>query len=410
MGALCAYRHAICLPCQQPMNRIYLDHNATTPVRPEVLEAMLPYLQGTFGNPSSIHSFGQEAKKGIEVARERIAKLIGARPMEIVFTGGGTEADNLAIKGVALSSGERGRHIITSSVEHHAVLNTCQALARHGYEVTYLPVDSCGKVDPDDVKRAMRSDTILVSIMHSNNEVGTIQRIEEIAEVTEACGVVFHTDAIQSVGKVPLTVGALGVSLASISAHKIYGPKGVGALWIKEGVRIQPQIQGGHHEMNRRAGTENVAGIVGFGKAAELAYADIEAYRHKVRTLTDYFWERIQSRMEHVSLNGHPLERLPNTLNVSFGFVEGESVAIHLDLQGVAASTGSACTSGSWEPSHVLVAMGRSPVSAQGSLRFSLGLGTTREEIDRAVDALASTIDRLRSMSPLYRDAMKRVR
>jgi cysteine desulfurase len=391
------------------MARIYLDYNATTPLRPEVLEAMLPYFRETYGNPSSIHRFGQEAKKGVEEAREKVARLIHASPMEIVFTGGGTEADNLAIKGVAYAHREKGRHLITSTIEHHAVLNTCQHLEKEGFRVTYLPTDRYGRVDPDAVRKAITSETILITLMHSNNEVGTIQPIEEISKIAKDRGILFHTDAIQSIGKITVDVNPLGVDLLSMSAHKVYGPKGVGALFIKQGIPLSSQIHGGHHEMNRRAGTENVAGITGFGKAAELASAELEKNDETIKTLRDYFWDKIQQRIDHVYLNGHPLDRLPNTLHVSFEFIEGESVIINLDLQGIAASTGSACTSGALEPSHVLVAMRMDLRLAQGSLRFSLGRETTQEEIDQTVDVLAETVSRLRSLSPFYVDAKRAV-
>jgi len=389
------------------MDPIYLDYNATTPLHPEVLESMLPYMQGIYGNPSSIHRFGRDAKQGIEETREKVARLISVRPMEVVFTGGGTEADNLAIKGVASLKREKGRHIITSSIEHHAVLNTCQHLEKEGFRVTYLPVDRHGMVDPDEVRRAITKETILITIMHSNNEVGTIQPIEEIGEIARDFGVLFHTDAVQSMGKVPVDVNALRVDLLSMSAHKIYGPKGVGALFVRTGVQIEPLVHGGHHEMNRRAGTENVAGIAGFGKAGEMALSSLGEGSETIRTLRDYFWERIEERIPHVYLNGHPFRRLPNTLHVSFEFVGGESLLILLDLSGIAVSGGSACTSGAQEPSHVLAAMGISKEIAQGSIRFSLGRGTKREEIDRAVEVLREAVNRLRSMSPLFADRKK---
>jgi cysteine desulfurase len=391
------------------MNPIYLDHNATTPLRGEALEAMLPYLCDAYGNPSSIHRFGQAAKKGVEEAREKVAHLIHARPIEIVFTGGGTEADNLAVKGVVHFNKGRGGHLITSSIEHHAVLSACQHLEKEGFRVTLLPVSRDGMVDPDDVKGAIRPDTILISVMHANNEVGTIQPIEEIGEIARTRGILFHTDAVQSVGKIPVDVEKLGVDLLSMSAHKMCGPKGTGALYIRRDVKIEPQIHGGHHEMNRRAGTENVAGIAGFGRAAELVEAELEEGPERMRLLRDTFWEKIRERIDHVHLNGHPEKRLPNTLNVSFEFIEGESTLISLDLQGIAASTGSACTSGSLEPSHVLVAMGVPRSAAQGCLRFSIGRGTTYEEIDRTVVVLAETVHRLRSMSPFFLDAKRRV-
>lgn len=390
------------------MSRIYLDYNATTPPRPEVVQAMLPYFQEAYGNPSSIHRFGQEAKQGMEEGREKVARLINAIPSEIVFTGSGTEADNLAVKGVAyIHRGRRG-HIITSPIEHHAVLNTCQHLEREGFRVTYVPVDRYGMVDPEEVRRAITGETLLISIMHSNNEVGTIQPIEEISKIARAHGVLFHTDAVQSAGKVPVDVKELGVDLLSLSAHKIYGPKGVGAFFLKKGISVEPLIHGGHHEMNRRPGTENVAGIVGFGKAAELAFSELEQNRERMKATRDYFWEKIQERIDGVCLNGHPIQRLPNTLNVSFEWVEGESLVINLDLRGVAAATGSACTSGALEPSHVLVAMGIPLLTAQGALRLSLGRGTTRNEIDEALEVLVETVNRLRSMSPFYADAKKK--
>ncbi|MCJ7642470.1 MAG: cysteine desulfurase NifS [Desulfobacterales bacterium] len=387
------------------MRRIYLDYNATTPVRPEVLEAMMPFLRESYGNPSSIHHFGQEAKKGIEVAREKLANLIRARPPEIVFTGGGTEADNLAIKGVAYANRSKGKHLITSSVEHHAVLHSCRHLEKDGFHVTYLPVDSHGRVNPDDMKRTFRRDTILVTIMHSNNEVGTLQPIETIGKIAQEQGVLFHTDSIQSIGKIPVDVERLGVDLLSISGHKFYGPKGVGALYVKDGVTIECQTHGGSHERQRRAGTENVAGIVGLGKAAELASMEIGETQENIRILRDYFWGCIQGHIDRVQLNGDPVQSLPNTLNVTFDSVQGESVVINLDLQGVSVSTGSACTSGALEASHVLMAMGMSPMAAQGSLRFSLGRWTTREEIDQTVGLLAKTVNRLRSVRPSPLDA-----
>jgi cysteine desulfurase len=386
------------------MKRIYLDHNATTPLRPEVLEAMLPYFHEKFGNPSSIHRFGQEVKKGVEEAREQVARLIHAHPREIVFTGSGTEANNLAIKGAVSLLQKKGRHLITSSIEHPAVLKTCQYLENQGLRVTYLPVDRYGIVDPEEVRESITPETILISVMHANNEVGTIQPVQEIGQIARTHGILFHTDAIQSVGKLPVDVRSLGVDFLSISAHKIYGPKGVGALFIKEGTLIEPLHHGGHHELNRRAGTENVSGIVGFGRASELAFEELERNREKMESLRDHFWEKIREGIDHVYLNGHPVKRLPNTLNVTFEFIEGESLVINLDLFGIAASTGSACTSGALEPSHVLIAMGVPALQAQGSLRLSVGRESTREEVDQTVDVLKETVGRLRSMSPFYAD------
>jgi cysteine desulfurase len=368
---------------------------------------MLPYLREVYGNPSSIHHFGQVAKKGIEEAREKVAHLINASPMEIVFTGSGTETDNLAIKGAVYFYREKGRHIITSSIEHHAVINSCHHLEKGGFQVTYLPVDHYGMIDPDEVRRAITRETILITIMHSNNEVGTIQPIEEIGQIAKEHKIIFHTDAIQSIGKIPIDVETLGVDLLSISSHKIYGPKGVGGLYIKKGTSIEPQLHGGHHEMNRRAGTENVAGVIGFGKAAELAARELKASQEGMRELRDYLWESIKQRIDYVHLNGHPVKRLPNTLNVSFEFIKGESIVINLDLHGIATSTGSACTSGTLEPSHVLVAMGVPILMAQGGLRFSLGKGTIKQEIDLTVEVLTETVSRLRSISPFYADMKK---
>ena len=383
---------------------IYFDNNATTRLAPEALEAMQPYLTEFYGNPSSIHRFGQEVKKVVEEAREQVARLMNAHPREIVFTGSGTEANNLAIKGAASLLQKNGRHLITSSIEHPAVLKTCQYLEKVGFQVTYLPVDRYGMVDPEEVRKSITPETILITLMHSNNEVGTIQPVQEISQIARAHGILFHTDAIQSIGKIPVDVRSLGVDFLSISAHKIYGPKGVGALFIKEGTLIEPLHHGGHHELNRRAGTENVSGIVGFGKASELALEELLKNPERAKPLRDYFWEKIQQGIDHVHLNGHPTKRLPNTLNVTFEFIEGESLVINLDLFGIATSTGSACTSGALEPSHVLLAMGVPVLQAQGSLRLSIGRDTTQEEVDQTVEVLKETVHRLRSMSPLYAD------
>lgn len=384
------------------MKRVYLDHNATTPLHPEVLEAMLPYYRDIFGNASSVHSFGQEARKGINQAREKVAELLAGDAREIIFTSGGTEADNFAVRGICAVLKEKGNHIITSAIEHQAVLNTCKYLEKNGFEVTYLPVDKYGLVDPDKVKEAINEKTILVSVMHANNEMGTIEPIAEIGNICKEKNVRFHTDAVQTVGKVPTAVNELNVDLLSLSAHKIYGPKGIGALYIRKGTKIEAFIRGGHHERHLRAGTENVAGIVGLGKACELARANLDAQAGHLIKLRDKLEKGIRERIKHVHLNGHPEKRLPNTLDLSFEFVEGESMILSLDLKGVAVSTGSACTSGSLEPSHVLVAMGVPPEIAQGSLRFSLGRENTPEDIDYVLENLPPIIERLRSMSPLY--------
>lgn len=385
--------------------RIYLDNNATTPIHPDVRAAMLPYLSQTFGNPSSIHSFGRETREAVYEAREKVARLIGAKSSEIIFTSGGTEANNLAIKGVALAR-EGGGHIITSAIEHHAVLVPCQYLERKGFEVSFLPVDHDGFLDPDDVRRAITNKTILISIMHSNHEVGTLEPLEEIGKLAMERDIPFHTDAVQSGGKVPIDVSALGVNLLSLSAHKLYGPKGVGAMYLRNGTKILPQIFGGHQESNLRAGTENVAGIVGFGEAAEVALHEMQVDGEKVYGLRDRLWEKIKEGVESVRLNGHPTKRLPNTLNIAFDCVEGESLMINLDLRGIAVSMGSACTSGSLETSHVLLAMGLSPIMARGSIRFSLGMENTQEEVEYTANTLEEIVRRLRSTSPLNENGM----
>lgn len=385
------------------MKRIYLDHNATTPVHPEALKAMLPFYEDEFGNASSLHSFGRKAREAVEEAREKVARLAGqCEPVDIVFTGGGTESDNFAIKGAAHALKGKGRHIVTSQIEHLAVLSPCEFLAKNGYEVTYVSVDEYGLVDLGALKEAVRDDTILISVMFANNETGTIQPIEEIAKIAHERGILFHTDAVQAVGKLPVDVEKMGIDSMSMSAHKIYGPKGVGALYMNKRAKVTPFIQGGHHERNRRAGTENVPGIVGFGKACELAQGEMESENERLTALRDRLWSGISKNVKDVKLNGHPTERLPNTLNVSFKYVEGESVLLNLDLKGIAASSGSACTSGSLEPSHVLKAMGVDAAVAQGSVRFSLGRANTEADIDRVIKEIPPIIKKLRDMSPLY--------
>jgi len=385
------------------MKRVYLDHNATTPTHPEVVKAILPYYKEVFGNASSVHQFGQQARKAIDEAREKIANFIGASPKEIVFTSGGTEANNLALKGVAYANERKGKHIITSSMEHHAVLNPCKYLEKKGFKVTYLPVDKYGLVDPEKVRRAVTKETILISIIHANNEVGTIEPVAEIGKIAKEIGIYFHTDAAQTVGKIPVNVNELNIDLLSLSGHKIYGPKGIGVLYIRKGTRIQPLIQGGHHEKNRRAGTENVPAIVGLGKAIEIAKATMEKESMRLTNLRNKLCSGIGEKIDYVRLNGHPGRRLPNTLNMSFEFVEGESMILSLDLEGIAVSTGSACTSGSLEPSHVLKAMRVDPAVAQGSIRFSLGKDNTEEDIDYVLEVLPEIVTRLRAMSPLYK-------
>ena len=385
---------------------VYLDHAATTPVRPEVIEAMLPYFALTFGNASSIHMFGQEARKALESARETVAHCIGARPEEIYFTGGGTESDNLALQGVARANSRKGKHLITSQIEHHAVLTCCSYLEKEGFEVTYSPVDRLGVVKLEALEAAVRADTILFSVMLANNETGTLEPISEIAAMARGKGIPVHTDAVQAVGKIPVNVDALRVDLLSISAHKMHGPKGVGALYVRRGVRVDPLFYGGHHERTRRPGTENVAGVVGFAKAMELATEELPAASKQLTALRDRLERGIRERIPRVRLNGHPAERLPSILNVSFDFVEGESLLLALDLQGIAVSTGSACTSGSLEPSHVLQAMGLPRVGTQGSLRFSIGRDNTEDEIDFVVGRLAGVVHRLRRMSPLHTEGV----
>ncbi|MDI6814633.1 MAG: cysteine desulfurase NifS [Dehalococcoidales bacterium] len=385
------------------MRRIYLDYAATTPVYPEVVTAMLPYFTDAFGNPSSIYSYGQEAKGAIEEARSKVADLIGARSSEVVFTSGGTEADNFAIKGVAYAKEGKGNHIITTLIEHAAVINTCKFLESRGFEITYLPVDGYGLVDPDNVKKAVTDKTILVSVMHANNEVGTIEPIAEIGKITKEAGIYFHTDAVQTAGHIPVDVNELGVDLLSMSAHRLYGPKGVGALYIRKGTKLVPFMHGGEQERWRRATTENVPGIVGFGKAAEIALQEMSQEAERLTYLRDKLIKGLLERIDHIHLNGHPSQRLPNNVNVSIDFIEGESMLLNLDLEGICASTGSACASSSLEPSHVLLAMGFSHERAHGSLRFTLGKWTTEEEIDQVLEVLPRVVARLRAMSPLLK-------
>jgi cysteine desulfurase len=391
------------------MKRTYLDYAATTPTDERVVEAMRPFYSEKFGNPSSIHSFGQEAKTAIEVARGQVARLIGAKEEEIVFTSGGTEADNQALEGVAFANEKNGNHIITSAIEHHAVLECCEFLKKRGFQVTILPVDEFGVVGSESVVKAITDKTILVSIMHANNEIGTIQPIREIAGTvgrrTLDVGqkIYFHTDAVQTVGHLPIDVNELGVDLLSISAHKLYGPKGVGALYVRKGTRITSFLHGGAQENNRRASTENVPGIVGFGVAAELAMKEMQAEEVRLKRLRDKLINELLQRISNIRLNGHPLERLANNVNLSVEFIEGESMLLNLDLLGVAASSGSACTSGSLDPSHVLLALGLKHEIAHGSLRFTLGKQTTEAEIDYLIQELPKIVEKLRQMSPLWR-------
>lgn len=383
------------------MNRIYMDHAATTPVRPEVLEAMLPYFNTEFGNPSSVYSWGRSARKALDSARDLVAELLGASASEIVFTAGGSEGANMAVKGVAWADQGRGKHIITSAIEHHAVLDTVLWLEKQGFEVTVLPVDEFGSVSPAQVREALRPDTILVSIMHANNEVGTIQPISEIGAIVREHEAKFHTDAVQTAGVLELDVQALNVDLLSISAHKFYGPKGVGALYVRKGVRLHPLVHGGAQEKRRRAGTENTAGIVGMAKALELAQAERVDENARLTKMRDRLIQGLQ-KIPHTRVNGSLEQRLPNNVNVCFEFIEGESMLLNLDLRGIAASSGSACTSGSLDPSHVLLAMGLSHEIAHGSLRLTLGRDNTEADVDVVLQEVPGIVERLRAMSPLY--------
>ena len=389
------------------MKRVYLDYTATTPTRPDVVKAMLPYFTDVFGNPSSIHSYGQEGKEAIEEARVKVAELIGAQDEEIVFTSGGTEADNFALKGVAYANEKKGNHIIASPIEHHAVMETCKFLEQRGFRVTFLPVDEYGLVDPDDVRRAITSETILISVMHANNEIGTIEPIAEIGKLAREAEICFHTDAVQTVGHIPVDVDEFGVDLLSLSAHKLYGPKGVGALYIRKGTKLTPFMHGGEQERRRRAGTENIPGIVGLGKAVELVRQEMSEEAERLTLLRDRLIKGLMEQIDRVHLNGHPRARLPNNVNVSIDFVEGESMVLNLDLEGICASTGSACSSASLEPSHVLLATGVLPEQAHGSLRLTLGRWTIEEDIQRVLEVLPRIVAKLRAMSPLLKDGRK---
>ena len=379
-----------------------MDHAATTAVDKEVIKAMLPYFDNQFGNASSLHQFGQEAKEALEQSRETVAKLINAEPREIIFTSGGTESDNWAIKKIAFTNEDKGSHIITSRIEHHAVLESCEFLEKNGFKVTYLPVDKYGLVNPEDVKNAITKNTILVSIMHANNEIGTIEPIEEIGKICKEKGVYFHTDAVQTVGKVPIDVKKMNVDLLSCSSHKLYGPKGVGFLYVKKGTKIAPMMHGGGHEFCLRSGTENVAGIVGFAKACELAQKNMEKWNSHEKRLRDKLVKGVLERIPESWLNGHPEKRLEGNANLCFKCIEGESLILHLDDKGVAASTGSACSTKSLKPSHVLTAIGLSPVDAHGSLRLTLGKDNTEKEIDYVLDVLPKIVEDLRKISPLW--------
>jgi cysteine desulfurase len=384
------------------MKTVYLDHNATCPVFPEVVEAMLPYYGQHFGNASSVHVFGQEARRAVEDSRDKIAALLNARPEELFFTSGGTESDNLAIKGFFAANKDKGKHIITSSIEHPAVLEVCRFIEKNGYSATYLPVNSLGVINPAELERAVTKDTSIISVMYANNETGSIQPVEEMAQFAKSKNIVFHTDAVQAVGKLPIDLNKTAVDMLSASAHKFYGPKGIGFVYIRKGTKIECIQHGGHHERNIRPGTENVPGIVGMAKALEISVGAMKKDGERVLKLRDMLWEGIKAKIDHVFLNGHAEKRTNNTLNVSFQYIESESIILNLDLKGIAVSGGSACASGSAEPSHVLGAMGVDPACAQGAIRFSLGKGNSKEDIEYVLEVLPPIIKKLRAMSPIY--------
>ena len=388
--------------------KIYMDYSATTPVKKEVVEAMMPYLQDVYGNASSFHSFGREAKTGLDKARAQVANLINAKPNEIYFTAGGTESDNWAIQGVAMSLKNKGNHIITTKIEHHGVLHVCEYLEKHlGFEVTYLDVDSEGKISLTDLENSIKDTTILISIMYANNEIGTIQPIKEIGEIAKKHKIIFHTDAVQAAGSVHIDVKELNVDLMSMSSHKIYGPKGIGALYIKTGVKLHPFVHGGAQERRRRAGTENMPAIVGYGKACEMAKENMDEHIATLTRLRDKLRDGILESTPYTIVNGSLEDRLPGNMNFSFEFIEGEGILLLLDMMGIAASSGSACTSGSLDPSHVLMAIGLPHEKAHGSLRLSIGDFTTDEDIDYIIEKVPPVIERLRSMSPLYNNKLK---
>lgn len=384
------------------MKIVYLDNAATTKLDNNVFNEMIPYLTENYGNSSSIYKLGKQSKKAIEESRNKIAKILNCDPKEIYFTSGGTESDNIAIKGIAKSYKNKGNHIITSKIEHPAVLETCRQLEKEGFDITYVSVNNDGIIDLEELKRSIKSETILISIMYANNEIGTIQPIQEIAKISKEKNIVFHTDAVQAVGSVKIDVKNLGLDSLSLSSHKFYGPKGVGALYIKQGVKFDSLITGGHQERNKRAGTENVAGIVGMGKAIEIAYEKLEKNNKKITFLRDYYIENIEKRIPYIKINGDRKHRLPGNANISFEFIEGEGVLLYLDLKGIYASSGSACTSGSLDPSHVLLAIGLSHEIAHGSLRITIGKYNTKQEIDYLVESLVEIVNKLRLMSPLW--------
>lgn len=385
------------------MNRIYMDHSATTPVAPEVLEAMLPYFTEKFGNASSLHSFGLEAKEALEASREKVAELLGAKPDEIIFTSGGTESDNLALKGIAYRNREKGKHIITTTIEHPAILEVCHKLETQGFEVTYLSVTNDGFVDPAALETAIRDDTILISVMHANNEIGTIQPLKEIGRIAAERDIYLHTDAVQSTGKIPIDVNDMGLDLLSLSAHKLYGPKGVGALYIRKGTRVESITQGGGHERNLRSGTENVAGIVGLASAANLCRQTMADEAQRLTVLRDRLAKLVLDNVKDCWINGSMKQRLPSNLNFGFKYVEGESLLLFLDSKGIAVSTGSACSSKKLEPSHVLLALGLNPVECHGSLRITMGRSNKEEDVDFVAKSITEAVERFRGISALGR-------
>ena len=384
------------------MKSIYLDNAATTKLDDEVLQEMMPYLRENYGNASSIYKLGRESRKAVENARERIAKILNCKPTEIYFTAGGSESDNTAIKGIAKANKEKGNHIITSKIEHPAVLETCKQLEKEGFEITYVSVDENGIVNLDELKKSIKPTTILITIMFANNEIGTIQPIEEIGKIAKENNIYFHTDAVQAVGNIEIDVEKLNIDSLSLSGHKFYGPKGIGALYVRTGIKFEKFISGGHQERNKRAGTENVAGIVGMGKAIELAYSNLDEHNKKIKELRDYYVEQVKEKIPYIKINGDIEKRLPGNSNISFSFIEGESLLLNLDLKGICASSGSACTSGSLDPSHVLLAIGLPHEIAHGSLRISIGKYNTKEEIDYLIESLVEIVNRLREMSPLW--------
>ena len=386
------------------MENVYFDNAATTKLDEEVLETMMPYLKENYGNASSIYKLGREAKKAVEESREKIAKILNCKPNEIYFTAGGSESDNTAIKGIARANKKKGNHIITSKIEHPAVLETCKELEKEGFEVSYISVDENGIVDLEELKSKIKETTILITIMFANNEIGTIEPIEEIGKIAKENNIYFHTDGVQAVGSVKIDVQKLNIDSLSLSSHKFYGPKGIGALYVRTGVPFEKYISGGHQERNKRAGTENVAGIVGLGKAIELAYKNLEEHNKKIKELRDYYIEQVKEKIPYIKINGDMEKRLPGNSNISFRFIEGEGLLLNLDLKGICASSGSACTSGSLDPSHVLLAIGLPHEIAHGSLRISIGKYNTKEEVDYLVENLVEIVNRLREMSPLWEE------